>query len=122
LLVSKQGSTVRGLCDGVALAVSIGLQYGVPLQDFVDKYKGTRFDPAGITDDTTVKIATSVLDYVFRWLESKFDNGDGSRDSSSEKPHLAPSLPPCPVCGGLTERTGTCSRCINCGESTGCSG
>ena len=66
--VSKQGSTLAGIMDGFAISVSHGLQYGVPLQAFVEAFVGMRFEPAGITDDAELRIATSLIDYLFRKL------------------------------------------------------
>lgn len=68
LKMSKPGSTLAGVMDAFAIAVSIGLQYGVPLETFVEKFTNTRFEPAGMTNDPDIRIATSVLDYMFRRL------------------------------------------------------
>ena len=68
LRVSKQGSTLAGIMDAFAIAVSHGLQYGVPLRAYVEAFVGMRFEPAGMTDDPDLRIATSVLDYLFRKL------------------------------------------------------
>jgi ribonucleoside-diphosphate reductase alpha chain len=66
--MSKQGSTLAGVMDAFSVSISIGLQYGVPLEAFVSKYINMRFDPAGMTDDADVRIAQSVMDYLFRRL------------------------------------------------------
>jgi len=68
LRVSKQGSTLAGIMDAFSISVSYGLQYGVPLRNFVEAFTNTRFEPAGITDDADLRIATSILDYIFRRL------------------------------------------------------
>ncbi len=68
LRVSKQGSTLAGIMDSFAIAVSHGLQYGVPLRSFVEAFTNMRFEPAGMTDDPEIRIASSVLDYIFRRL------------------------------------------------------
>ena len=68
LKMSKPGSTLAGVMDAFAISVSIGLQHGVPLETYVEKFINTRFEPAGITNDPDLKIATSVLDYMFRRL------------------------------------------------------
>ena len=68
LKVSKQGSTLAGIMDAFSVSVSYGLQYGVPLRNFVEAFTNTRFEPAGITDDADLRIATSILDYIFRRL------------------------------------------------------
>jgi ribonucleoside-diphosphate reductase alpha chain len=66
--MSKQGSTLAGVMDAFSVSISIGLQYGVPLEAFVSKYINMRFDPAGMTDDADIRIAQSVMDYLFRRL------------------------------------------------------
>jgi ribonucleoside-diphosphate reductase alpha chain len=66
--MSKQGSTLAGVMDAFSIAISIGLQYGVPLEAFVSKFTNMRFDPAGMTDDPDVRMAQSVMDYIFRRL------------------------------------------------------
>ncbi len=68
LRVSKQGSTLAGIMDALAISLSHGLQYGVPLRTFVETYTGMRFEPAGMTDDPDVRIASSIMDYLFRKL------------------------------------------------------
>jgi ribonucleoside-diphosphate reductase alpha chain len=68
LRVSKQGSTLAGIMDAFSISVSYGLQYGVPLRHYVEAFTNTRFEPAGITDDADLRIATSILDYIFRRL------------------------------------------------------
>jgi ribonucleoside-diphosphate reductase alpha chain len=68
LKVSKQGSTLSGIMDAFSISVSYGLQYGVPLRSYVEAFTNTRFEPAGITDDADLRIATSLLDYIFRRL------------------------------------------------------
>src|ERR1700694_5351790 len=72
LRMAKEGSTVSGLMDSFATAVSLALQYGVPLQALVDKFSHTRFDPQGFTKNPEIPIAKSVMDYIFRWLASRF--------------------------------------------------
>ena len=68
LKVSKQGSTLSGVMDAFAISLSLGLQYGVPLEAYVSKFMNMRFEPAGMTDDPDVRLATSIVDYVFRRL------------------------------------------------------
>src|SRR5262249_54408701 len=68
LNVSKQGSTLAGIMDSFAISVSHGLQYGVPLRAFVETFTNRRFEPAGMTDDPDIRIATSLVDYIFRKL------------------------------------------------------
>ena len=68
LKTSKQGSTLAGVMDAFAIAVSIGLQYGVPLETYVSKFINTKFEPSGMTNDPDIRFATSMIDYVFRRL------------------------------------------------------
>ena len=68
LKLGKQGSTLAGVMDAFSIAISIALQYGVPLETYVQKFTNMRFEPAGLTDDPDVRMAQSVLDYVFRRL------------------------------------------------------
>ena len=72
LKVAKQGSTLAGIMDGFAIAVSLGLQFGVPLRTFVEKFTNVRFEPAGMTDDRELRFATSLLDYIFRRLAVEY--------------------------------------------------
>ena len=68
LKLGKQGSTLAGVMDAFSIAVSIGLQYGVPLETYVSKFTNLRFEPAGLTDDPDVRMAKSIMDYIFRRL------------------------------------------------------
>ena len=68
LRVSKQGSTLAGIMDALAISLSHGLQYGVPLRNYVETFTGMRFEPAGMTDDPDIRISTSIMDYLFRKL------------------------------------------------------
>ena len=68
LKLGKQGSTLAGVMDAFSIAVSIGLQYGVPLETYVTKFTNLRFEPAGLTDDPDVRMAQSIMDYIFRRL------------------------------------------------------
>jgi len=70
--MSKEGSTLSGVMDGLALTISLGLQYGVPLKVFVDKLLNTRFEPSGITPNPNIRFVSSVLDYIARWLGGRF--------------------------------------------------
>jgi ribonucleoside-diphosphate reductase alpha chain len=72
LKMAKEGSTVSGLMDSFATVVSMSLQYGVPLKALVDKFAHSRFEPQGFTGNPEIPIAKSVMDYVFRWLASRF--------------------------------------------------
>ena len=68
LKLGKQGSTLAGVMDAFSIAVSIGLQYGVPLETFVQKFSNLKFEPAGLTDDPDIRMAQSIMDYIFRRL------------------------------------------------------
>ncbi len=76
LKMAKEGSTVSGLMDTFATAISLSLQYGVPLRDLVNKFAHVRFEPSGFTGNPEIPIAKSVIDYIFRWLGSRFLVGD----------------------------------------------
>src|SRR3990167_4006991 len=97
--IAKQGSTLSGLLDAFAIAVSVGLQYGVPLKDLANKFIYSRFEPAGFTENPDIRIATSIVDYIFRYLSLRFlpqeeleelgldhvnGNGNGSKVDMSE--------------------------------------
>ena len=72
LVMAKEGSTISGFADAFAQAISYALQYGVPLQVLVDKFSHARFEPSGITKNPDVRFAKSIVDYIFRWLATKF--------------------------------------------------
>ena len=72
LKVAKQGSTLAGIMDAFAISVSHGLQYGVPLEAFVEMFTNMRFEPAGMTDDPDIRFATSLVDYIFRRLAVEY--------------------------------------------------
>jgi len=74
--MAKEGATMRSLMNSFAIAVSVGLQYGVPLEEYVDKFIFTRFEPSGIVDHPNIKTATSVLDYIFRVLAYEYLDRD----------------------------------------------
>ena len=95
LTVSKQGSTLSGIMDAFAKSISYGLQYGVPLRAFVEAFTNMRFEPAGMTDDPDIRIASSIMDYLFRRLgleyltyDERVELGIFSRDE-----RLQPTLP-----------------------------
>jgi ribonucleoside-diphosphate reductase alpha chain len=70
--MAKEGSVIAGLMDSFATAISLSLQHGVPMAILVDKFKGTRFEPSGFTGNQEIPIATSIMDYLFRWLTLRF--------------------------------------------------
>jgi len=139
--VSKQGSTLAGIVDGLAMAVSIGLQYGVPLQTYVSKYVNSGFEPAGLTNDPDIRMGKSILDYVFRrlavdYLPVEVRQGMGISTVSEREALLdtQPASPPpaaqfsltvdaplCGACGVAMQRSGSCFCCPGCGSTSGCS-
>lgn len=126
---SKQGSTLMGFVDAWSQAVSIGLQHGVPFEVLRDKFVDMKFAPEGFTDDDSIRIAKSVPDYVFRWLDANIVNKQPEGEVSSEtgivvaeaKQGVSLDGPPCSKCGNLTKRAGSCYCCTTCGTTTGCS-
>ena len=80
ITMSKEGSTISGLMDSFATAISMALQYGVPLRVLVDKFSHMRFEPSGFTKNQNIPIAKSVMDYIFRWLASKFLDSEAQQE------------------------------------------
>jgi ribonucleoside-diphosphate reductase alpha chain len=123
--MSKEGSVISGLMDSFAKALSLSLQYGVPVNELVDKFKGTNFDPAGITTNKDIPVAKSIIDYVFSWIDIKF--GSKKCIPCEKKVKMIPINTttdtgiPCSLCGGKTVKSGSCSVCVTCGTTTGCS-
>ena len=76
IVMAKEGSTISGFVDAFAQAISYALQYGVPLQVLVDKFSHARFEPSGITRNPDIRFAKSIMDYIFRWLATKFLSND----------------------------------------------
>jgi ribonucleoside-diphosphate reductase alpha chain len=149
LRMSKEGSTVSGLMDSFATAISLTLQYGVPLEALVKKFTHMRFEPSGFTKNPEVPIAKSLVDYMFRWLGSKFLNAEEkeaigviARDTHGEAPvpvtdqvvvarplgsgngfafETSTDAPACHECGSIMVRSAACYKCLNCGATSGCS-
>jgi ribonucleoside-diphosphate reductase alpha chain len=162
IVMAKEGSTISGLMDCFATAISLALQYGVPLRVLVDKFAHTRFEPSGFTSNPQIPFAKSIMDYIFRWLALKFltpeESPSETKDEESKlfgeervlsaEESLGSSLrkgnaatanpmenhdqesiifstqadaPSCPECGAIMVRSGSCYKCINCGETSGCS-
>src|SRR5689334_14227203 len=136
--MAKEGSTVSGLMDSFATAVSLALQYGVPLKVLCDKFSHTRFEPSGWSGKPKVGYAKSLLDYLFRWLELRFLKGEQGilfEPSNGKQPQTAAGnaaqalseivslgdAPTCQFCGSLMVRNGSCYRCMECGSTSGCS-
>jgi ribonucleoside-diphosphate reductase alpha chain len=80
ITMSKEGSTISGLMDSFATAISMALQYGVPLRVLVDKFSHMRFEPSGFTKNPDIPIAKSIMDYIFRWLATKFLDHDAQQE------------------------------------------
>ncbi len=149
LKMSKEGSTVSGLMDSFATAISLTLQYGVPLDALVKKFTHMRFEPAGFTKNPEIPMAKSLVDYVFRWLGSKFLSaadkhaiGIIARDNAGSEPtpvtqatvvarssggeggskltfETSTDAPACHECGSIMVRSAACYKCLNCGATTG---
>jgi ribonucleoside-diphosphate reductase alpha chain len=138
IAMAKEGSTISGLMDTLATSISYGLQYGVPLKFFVDKFSHVRFEPSGWTNNQQVPYAKSIIDYIFRWLGNRFlgitepsEAGDAVTLKPTEPqpqqalPFMAADnttdAPACSVCGSIMTRNGSCYKCHNCGSTSGCS-
>ena len=137
IAMAKEGSTISGLMDTLATSISYGLQYGVPLKFFVDKFGHVRFEPSGWTGNQQVPYAKSIIDYIFRWLGARFlgitEANRGGRDdeastdcgwSRSRRCHsmrVRGDAPLCSECGSMMTRNGSCYKCENCGGTSGCS-
>ncbi|HEY3806504.1 MAG TPA: vitamin B12-dependent ribonucleotide reductase, partial [Kofleriaceae bacterium] len=96
--MAKEGSVIAGLMDSFATAISLALQHGVPLQVLIEKFKGTRFEPSGFTGNQEIPIATSIMDYLFRWLAIRFPTdgpGLGERHPAARAAQL--DLPKVPL-------------------------
>lgn len=140
--IAKEGSTLGGLYGMWAKAVSLGLQYGVPLAEFVETFIHTKFEPnGGVKNHPTIKRSTSLVDLTMRVLGVRYagrkdlqhvqddvlDLGEIPPTHLDTTAYTAPTrsyvsdAPLCPVCGTLTQRNGACHRCPQCGESLGCS-
>lgn len=79
LKISKEGSTVSGLCQAFCRAFSLAMQYGLPVEDAVERFKGMRFEPQGMTSNGDIPEASSIVDYIARFLEFEFVEGEGAR-------------------------------------------
>ena len=193
--MAKEGATMRSIMNCFAISISIGLQYGVPLEEFVEKFVFTRFEPSGMVDHPNIKSTTSIVDFIFRTLAYEYLNrtdlvhvldkpelsntgtddwddiptsleydrkpelsdvrvvaksgGAGTSPAGNPQPvqsnkvarpvlkpetagngleamnaaakSLQSDAPACNTCGHITIRSGTCYKCLNCGNSMGCS-
>jgi len=140
ITMAKEGSTVGGIMNAFGTAISLCLQYGVPLNALVSKFSHSRFEPSGYTSNPDIPIAKSLVDYIFRWMDITFPNGAVPDNGAMATPEPAAVLaqsenskkdatifvnttdaPICDRCGHITTRNGACYRCHNCGNSMGCS-
>jgi ribonucleoside-diphosphate reductase alpha chain len=185
ITMAKEGSTIGGLMDSIGTLSSMAFQYGVPLEALVRKFAHQRFEPSGFTKNPDIRNASSITDYVFRWLAMQFipgyreshtpnrnqpelampglldevkkqvnrpvpelalsedtdvleiqaaeENGNGHKHNlvgtsarkvktlSDSVAHFQQDAPTCPGCGHVAVRNGACYKCLNCGESLGCS-
>ena len=181
--MAKEGATMRSMSNCFAIAISIGLQYGVPLEEYVEKFVFTKFDPAGFVEHPNIKSTTSIVDFIFRALGYEYlgrtdlvhvldkpevmntgaddwddiptsleyekapelssvrivgTAGNGVQPVKAQKSVAAKAensmeamsaankgmqsdAPACNTCGHITVRSGTCYKCLNCGNSLGCS-
>ena len=179
--MAKEGATMRSMLNCFAISISIGLQYGVPLEEFVEKFVFTRFEPSGMVEHPNIKTTTSIIDFMFRslayeylgrndlvhvldkpevenlgnkpWDENTPTIGErvpelsqirvtGSSGTKPQKSYrsehvkkvisdldavnaasknMQSDAPACNTCGHITIRSGTCYKCLNCGNSMGCS-
>jgi ribonucleoside-diphosphate reductase alpha chain len=136
LKVAKQGSTLSGVMDAFAIAVSIALQYGVPLETYVQKFINTRFEPSGMTNDPDIRFASSLVDYIFRRLaleyltpekraalgiqtideRTEYANGQASTPAGdTDQPRLI-DLSEVPPVEGSTARALDAPLCYACGS------
>jgi ribonucleoside-diphosphate reductase alpha chain len=184
--MAKEGATMRSMLNCFAISISIGLQYGVPLEEFVEKFVFTRFEPAGMVEHPNIKSSTSIVDFIFRALAYEYlgrndlvhvldkpevtntgndewdeiptsleyekgapalsdirvvatPSGNNNKPANEQKPKakiassgsldavnaaaksMQSDAPACNTCGHITIRSGTCYKCLNCGNSMGCS-
>src|SRR6185369_4864314 len=91
--MAKEGSTISGLMDSFATMTSLALQHGVPLQLLVDKFTHTRFEPSGFTKNPEIPMAKSIMDYIFKWLATKFLD----RESQAHAGVILRDEPPTPA-------------------------
>jgi ribonucleoside-diphosphate reductase alpha chain len=86
--IAKEGTALAGLMNSFMIAVSIGLQYGVPLEVWVSKFSHMRFEPSGPTNDPDIRVAKSIVDYVFRWMGKKFLSADQQEEAGILSPEV----------------------------------
>lgn len=139
LKLGKSGSTMGSLIDGFTQLLSIALQHGVPLDNLINSFIHTKFEPAGMTMNPEIRFTDSLYDYLFKLLDIKYFEGVNSgmnvhpsqmvhHDSEppSDRPSMGPptmslDAPSCGNCGAIMRRNGACYLCDTCGHSSGCS-
>lgn len=120
ITMSKEGSTIGGLMDCFGTAISMGLQYGVPLEDFIKKFSHVCFEPSGMTSNKEIRFVKSVVDYIFRWLEKNFVELEVPISTVTDELPKVVDGSICSGCGSMMRRAGSCFTCPTCGENTGC--
>ena len=119
--ISKAGSTLHGLVDMAATAISLGLQYGVPMGTLLEKFKGVRFEPSGFTGNPRINRADSLADYFAKWMELRETTTESKPEVAvAKKDGVSYHGDPCRSCGNITIRAGSCWVCNTCGTTTGC--
>jgi len=118
IVASKEGSFVSGALDALAKTISLSLQRGTPIEVITRKLKGMSFEPYGITTNSKIRTAKSVVDYMAKWLELKFVSGVEDSGQSTITDRF--SGPICTKCGSFMVMSGSCYTCTGCGDSSGC--
>jgi ribonucleoside-diphosphate reductase alpha chain len=90
--IAKEGTTLAGLMNSIMISVSLGLQYGVPLEVYVSKFSHMRFEPSGMTNDTDIRVAKSIVDYIFRWMGKRFLSVDQQEELGIMSPEVRARL------------------------------
>jgi ribonucleoside-diphosphate reductase alpha chain len=90
--IAKEGTTLAGLMNSFMISVSLGLQYGVPLEVYVSKFSHMRFEPSGLTNDADIRVAKSIVDYIFRWMGKKFLSTDQQEEAGILSPEVKARL------------------------------
>nr|MBA3428337.1 vitamin B12-dependent ribonucleotide reductase [Actinomycetota bacterium] len=90
--IAKEGTTLAGLMNSFMISVSLGLQYGVPLEVYVSKFSHMRFEPSGMTNDADIRVAKSLVDYIFRWMGKKFLTTDQQEEAGILSPEVKARL------------------------------
>jgi len=121
--ISKGGSTLNGLMNTIAILISHMLQYGIPPKEIIDSLKNLQFEPAGFTNNSNIKTASSIPDYIASYIEGLIEiksNKETIQQVVKQNIKNELSGPPCKICGYITIKTGTCYSCPNCGDHGGC--